>query len=248
MIDLTTVGFDAGGSANLEADNVLQIVENGQTYDLQLDPTQGFAGQIFQLAADGAGTGTAVTATPSATNTASPGYYEPVGAPAPIIDPAGTYTNQPGATAAIPAPAGFYDAGTGNTAATIDPAGTYTSVAGSTAATPAPAGSRRRHRQHRPNHRPGRHLYQVAGSRPPRPGARGLLMTGTGNTAASIDPAGTYTSAAGSTAAIPAPAGCYDAGTGNTAPTPAPGHYDPVRAIRSDPAAVAGWTKGRSGS
>jgi hypothetical protein len=37
-IDLTGVSFDSGGSATLESGNVLKIVENGQTYELQLNP------------------------------------------------------------------------------------------------------------------------------------------------------------------------------------------------------------------
>jgi len=63
VIDLAKVGFDPDGQATLEAGNVLQITENGNTYNLHLDPTQNLAGESFQLAADSAGTGTAITAT-----------------------------------------------------------------------------------------------------------------------------------------------------------------------------------------
>ncbi len=60
-VDLTTVGFDSTGHANLLAGNVLQVTENGNTYNLQLDPTQNFSGEFFHLAADLSGTGTAIT-------------------------------------------------------------------------------------------------------------------------------------------------------------------------------------------
>ena len=59
-IDLAGVAFDSSGSANLQAGNVLQIIENGATYDLQLDPSQNFVGRSFHLAKDTSG-GTAIT-------------------------------------------------------------------------------------------------------------------------------------------------------------------------------------------
>ena len=59
-IDLTGIPFDASGIANLEAGNLLQIVENGAAYDLQFDASQNFAGDQFMLAVDNAG-GTEVT-------------------------------------------------------------------------------------------------------------------------------------------------------------------------------------------
>jgi len=58
-IDLTDVGFDRNnGSVKLTANNVLDINENGQTYTLQLNPSQNFSGEFFHLAADPSGTGT----------------------------------------------------------------------------------------------------------------------------------------------------------------------------------------------
>jgi hypothetical protein len=52
-IDLSNVQYDADGSINLLANNVLDIFENGTDYTLQLDPTQDFSGEEFQFAADG---------------------------------------------------------------------------------------------------------------------------------------------------------------------------------------------------
>ena len=45
-IDLANIGFDPAGSAVLTAGNVLQITELRQTYSLQLDPAQNFAGDV----------------------------------------------------------------------------------------------------------------------------------------------------------------------------------------------------------
>jgi hypothetical protein len=56
-IDLTSVGFDITGSIALTSGNVLAVKENGQTYDLNLNPTQNFAGWDLKLSADSA-TGT----------------------------------------------------------------------------------------------------------------------------------------------------------------------------------------------
>ncbi len=56
VVDLTGVAFDTHGSATLTSGNVLQVSENGNTYDLQLSPTTGG----FDLAADAGGSGTAV--------------------------------------------------------------------------------------------------------------------------------------------------------------------------------------------
>ena len=60
-IDLTAISYDPDGSANLVADNVLDINENGSTYTLQFDPTQDFSGDYFHLAPDNAGTGTDIS-------------------------------------------------------------------------------------------------------------------------------------------------------------------------------------------
>ena len=62
-IDLADVSFDPSGTATLGANNQLQVVEHGTTYDLKFGPGD-FAGASFHLAADGAGTGTAITEVP----------------------------------------------------------------------------------------------------------------------------------------------------------------------------------------
>ena len=55
-IDLTSVGYDSSGSADLNlANNQLVITENSQTYDLQLDQTQSFVGEAFSVSSDGIG-------------------------------------------------------------------------------------------------------------------------------------------------------------------------------------------------
>jgi autotransporter-associated beta strand protein len=51
-IDLAGIAYDSTGSANLLANNILQIVENGQTYDLNLDPSHNFTGEFFHLGQD----------------------------------------------------------------------------------------------------------------------------------------------------------------------------------------------------
>ncbi len=57
MFYLSGVAFDSNGSADLHAGIVLQITEGGQHYDLQLDPSQDFSGNFFQLnSATGGGT------------------------------------------------------------------------------------------------------------------------------------------------------------------------------------------------
>ena len=52
-IDLAGIAFDSNGSVNLQSGNVLTIIENGGTYDLQLDPSQSFANEFFHLSNDG---------------------------------------------------------------------------------------------------------------------------------------------------------------------------------------------------
>jgi autotransporter passenger strand-loop-strand repeat protein len=54
-IDLTGITYSAGGQVNLIGGNELQIIEGGQTYDLQLSLSQSFAGDFFHLANDGNG-------------------------------------------------------------------------------------------------------------------------------------------------------------------------------------------------
>ncbi len=56
-IDLAGVSFANGGSIQLGAGNVVNLVEGGSTYNLQLDPAQNFAGKSFRLSSDG-GSGT----------------------------------------------------------------------------------------------------------------------------------------------------------------------------------------------
>ena len=54
-IDLAGVDYDpTSGSATLGAGNVLEVTENGSTYDLQFDPTQIFTAG-FKLSSDGSG-------------------------------------------------------------------------------------------------------------------------------------------------------------------------------------------------
>jgi len=60
VIDLTQIGYDPAGSATIESGNTLQIVESGNTYHLQLDPSQQFLNQNFTLSPD-AGVGTDIT-------------------------------------------------------------------------------------------------------------------------------------------------------------------------------------------
>ena len=60
-IDLTAIPYDPSGSADLVANNVLDVTENGSTYMLQFDPSQDFNGDYFHLAPDRGGTGTDIT-------------------------------------------------------------------------------------------------------------------------------------------------------------------------------------------
>jgi len=53
IIDLTGIPFDPSGAAVLQANNLLQITENGASYDLQLDPSQIYTGETFELSPDG---------------------------------------------------------------------------------------------------------------------------------------------------------------------------------------------------
>jgi O-antigen biosynthesis protein len=58
-IDLTGIAYDKAGSIDLEPGDVLRIVEDGKSYDLQL--AGNFAGEYFHLGADPFGTGTLIT-------------------------------------------------------------------------------------------------------------------------------------------------------------------------------------------
>jgi T5SS/PEP-CTERM-associated repeat protein len=60
-IDLADIGYSSGDTATLLADNILQIAYSGGDYDLQLDPSDDYSGDIFRLAQDGSGNGTDVT-------------------------------------------------------------------------------------------------------------------------------------------------------------------------------------------
>jgi hypothetical protein len=58
--DLASIALDkTSGSASLGANNQLQITESGTTYDLNLNPSESFTGDTFQLAPD-TGSGTLV--------------------------------------------------------------------------------------------------------------------------------------------------------------------------------------------
>jgi Ca2+-binding RTX toxin-like protein len=56
QIDLVGFAFDPTNSVTLLAGNMLQIIEGGQTYNLQLDPGTNYGGDDFVLSADGSGT------------------------------------------------------------------------------------------------------------------------------------------------------------------------------------------------
>ena len=60
VIDLAAVTFVSSGKVQLMSGNVLEVVEGGSSYNLQLNPSTSFAGEIFELSADGAA-GTDVT-------------------------------------------------------------------------------------------------------------------------------------------------------------------------------------------
>ena len=63
-IDLTAIPYDPNGSANLVANNVLDVTENGTTYTLQFDRTHDFSGDLFYLSATAAGPGRTSPRTP----------------------------------------------------------------------------------------------------------------------------------------------------------------------------------------
>ncbi len=64
-IVLSDIAIDPNGSANLVANNVLDVTENGTTTMLQLDKTQDFTGEFFHLSADSnAGTDIVENSTP----------------------------------------------------------------------------------------------------------------------------------------------------------------------------------------
>jgi autotransporter-associated beta strand protein len=72
IVDLAGVSYDKNGTATLGPGNVLQIVENNQTYKLDFDPTQVFGGGQFELSPDGSvGTDVTFVAGPPSALTAS---------------------------------------------------------------------------------------------------------------------------------------------------------------------------------
>jgi hypothetical protein len=81
IIDLTQTAYDPAGSATITSGNTLQIVENGTSYDLTLDPSQDFLNQSFTLTPE-AGFGTDVTEvqSPTTTDAVIPGLDYVVGA------------------------------------------------------------------------------------------------------------------------------------------------------------------------
>ncbi len=54
-VDLTSLGYASGGSADLLSSNLLQISEDGSVFNLQLDPNQSFSSRYFHVANDGFG-------------------------------------------------------------------------------------------------------------------------------------------------------------------------------------------------
>jgi len=63
-IYLANLAFDGQGSAELLSGNLLQVTDNFTVYDLQLAPTESFAGDFFELSSAGTG-GTLVTEQPA---------------------------------------------------------------------------------------------------------------------------------------------------------------------------------------
>jgi hypothetical protein len=70
-IDFSGAPIGAHPTVTLLADNVLQIVEHGHTYDFQFDPSQDFSGQNFVVTGDGSG-GTEIYIEPTLTTVGSP--------------------------------------------------------------------------------------------------------------------------------------------------------------------------------
>ena len=110
-IDLAQIGYDSGGSIALSSQNVVQITESGQTYSLDFDPAQTFAGQSFAVSSNGSGgiELTLVEQPPASAVTTSSGQPEAdsaspvVGSDATVGDPSGGFS-QPGAKLELPPP------------------------------------------------------------------------------------------------------------------------------------------------
>ena len=71
-IDFKGAHIGANPTVTLLQDNVLQIVEHGQTYDFLFDRNEDFSGQHFHVEGDGSG-GTLIYIEPSLTTVGSPG-------------------------------------------------------------------------------------------------------------------------------------------------------------------------------
>jgi len=61
IINIDDIDFAASESANLLSGNVLQIVFDGGTYDIQLNPDEDYSGDYFHIAAAADGTGIDIT-------------------------------------------------------------------------------------------------------------------------------------------------------------------------------------------
>jgi hypothetical protein len=89
-IDLTGIAFDPDGTVGTLTGNLLQIVENALTYDLQLDPTADYSNATFTLG-DLSGA-TAVTVTGVAVSSALPPTIEEVFGPGTLSEIGTAYT------------------------------------------------------------------------------------------------------------------------------------------------------------
>jgi autotransporter passenger strand-loop-strand repeat protein len=62
-IDLASIAYSAAGGVSLQSGNILLVNEDGSTFTIDLDPSQSFTGDRFQLSSDSAG-GTLITEQP----------------------------------------------------------------------------------------------------------------------------------------------------------------------------------------
>jgi hypothetical protein len=81
-IDLSNVNYDVNGCIALSVvqTNVLTIYENGNSYNLTLDPSQSFADEQFELAPDAGGQGTDITVEQVTPRTVAPAITAPASA------------------------------------------------------------------------------------------------------------------------------------------------------------------------
>jgi autotransporter passenger strand-loop-strand repeat protein len=76
--DLAGVAYSSAGNVTVKAGNVLQIVEGGVTYNLQLDPSQNYSEDSFALSSDGSyGTKVTMTVPSGADTTEAPSLTVP---------------------------------------------------------------------------------------------------------------------------------------------------------------------------